>query len=102
MAGALLLARCSSGGLSREEIARLAAAYDPKLECGDTFGLWPAEVKTREDNEYTNRSTSETEYCFTCNNWEAPARPDTCGTCKTVKGPINPLGHCTARTAARS
>ena len=97
--GALWLASCGPGGPTAEEIAVMAEAYDPNLDCSSTIGLFPAEIKARTDNEYMERSPKETEVCFICINYEPPKQPGNCATCRTVKGPINPLGWCNAWTA---
>ena len=85
---------CSGGGPSPEQIAEEAAEYERDLVCDDTTGLWPAEVKTREDNNYRDLSEKPPEYCFSCLNFVKPPTPDSCGTCRTVKGPVSPLGWC--------
>jgi len=92
-----LLGRCASGP-SREEIEAQVATYDAVLECTDTSGLWPAERKTREDNRYRDRSDRALDfaYCFRCDNFQPPVDRRACGSCRTVKGPIHPLGGCTA------
>lgn len=89
------------GGSSQPTAAQRAESYDPDLQCTDTSGMWPAEVATRTDNEYSDRSTEKDEFCFNCTNFQAPDEPATCGACDTVKGPINPLGWCTAWTEKR-
>jgi hypothetical protein len=103
--GAVLVAvaRCATGP-TREEIEAQAARYDRALDCTDASKLWPAERKTREDNRYVDRSdrAREGEYCFRCDNFEAPPDLRTCGTCRTVKGPIHPLGRCNAWILRRS
>jgi len=95
----------SGGGKARgsggNRIEELAKKQDPNLDCTDTKGLWPAEVETRPENEYVGRSPHKEKYCFNCTNFIKPKQPGTCGTCKNVKGPINPLGYCKAWTEAR-
>jgi hypothetical protein len=92
---------CGGSGMSREQIDARAAGYDPTLQCSDVGGLWPAERKTREDNEYRDRSDNPLRYCFNCSNFTEPAREGACGGCRTVKGPVHPLGWCTAWTELR-
>ena len=84
--------------MSAEEIREQAAAIDRSLACDDLRGLWPAEVATREDNEYIDRSDRELEYCFNCANFEPPRAQGACGGCRTVKGPIHPGGWCKSWT----
>jgi hypothetical protein len=100
------LVGCGGGGGSarssgRSRIEDLAKKQDENLDCTDTKGLWPAEIETRPENEYVERSPHKEKYCFNCTNFIKPKQPRTCGTCKNVKGPINPLGHCKAWTEAR-
>jgi hypothetical protein len=101
--GACLLAplglgRCSGRGMSRDDTLERARALDPALDCDDTAGLWPAEVRTRTDNEYRERSDRPLEFCFNCKNFAVPPRGSGCGSCATVKGPINPGGGCKSWT----
>jgi hypothetical protein len=85
--------------MSREEIEERARALDPALDCTDVRGLWPAEVATRTDNEYRERSEKDVQYCFNCANFvEPPPAARGCGTCRTVKGGINPGGWCKSWT----
>jgi hypothetical protein len=100
-AAPVALGRCSTSP-PREEIEAQAATYDPALDCTDATGLWPAERKTREDNQYRDRSTEPREFCFRCENFQPPVAPGRCATCRTVKGPIHPLGWCTAWTERRT
>ena len=96
----LLALPCAcTGGVDRAEIERRAGALDPDLDCSDLSRLWPAEVRTRTDNVYVQRSTTPLQYCFNCTNFERAGSDRTCGTCRTVKGPINPGGWCKTWTA---
>ncbi len=99
--GVAALGRCRPGGPSLEEIETRAKTYEGDLDCTETKGLWPVEVETRTSNEYVDRSTTPGEYCFRCTNYVAPEEAGTCASCRTVKGPIHPLGWCKAFTAAR-
>ncbi len=96
-----VLGRCAAGP-SREEIEAQAASYDSSVDCSNASGLWPAERKTREDNRYRDRSDQAPQYCFRCANFLPQATPGACGACRTVKGPIHPLGWCTAWTERRA
>ncbi len=91
----------ASQGPDARKIREMAAAYDPELDCTETTGLWPAEIETRTQNGYVDRSPQELQFCFNCANFIPPPRADGCGRCRTVKGPIHPLGWCKAWTAAR-
>ncbi len=91
--------RCGgAGGPAAPDIEARARTYDTDLDCSDAKGLWPAELATRTDNEYRDRSTERGQYCFVCNNYEKPKVAGTCAGCTTVKGPIHPLGWCKAWT----
>lgn len=92
------IARCAGGAPDGDAIASRAATYDPGLVCDDVAGLWPVEVATRTDNQYTPASAEPDRYCFNCSNFIAPATPGGCGSCRTVKGPIHPLGWCKSWT----
>ncbi|MDX1389596.1 MAG: high-potential iron-sulfur protein [Acidobacteriota bacterium] len=89
------------GASDRARIAEIAKGYDRALHCSGTTGLWPAEIETRTDNEYVDRSIHEDQFCFNCTNFIKPSQPGSCGTCKNVKGSINPLGWCKTWTEAR-
>jgi hypothetical protein len=92
------VAGCTRRGLGRDEILERARALDPDLDCSRAPGLWPAEAATRTDNEYRDRSERELEYCFNCSNFVPAPEPAICGSCRTVKGPINPGGWCESWT----
>ena len=93
---------CGPGAPTPEEVAAEAARYDDALTCTDVGGLWPGERKTRDDNHYVDRSTQPLQYGFNCTNFVPPAQDGACGTCRTVKGPIHPLGWCQSWTAKRA
>ena len=63
------------------------------LNCTDTTGLAPADVTVRTSLAYTDVSTEPGKSCTTCQQF-VPTTPTTCGTCKVLKGPINPKGYC--------
>jgi hypothetical protein len=71
-----------------------AACSKPQsLSCADTTSLSSADAQTRVTLQYVDHSTDPTKTCLGCQQF-IPAAPDTCGTCKVVKGPINPKGNC--------
>jgi len=96
LATAGLAGRCV--GPDREAIAAWAAGLDPDLDCSDLSGLWPAEARTRETNEYVPRSPHADTFCFSCTNFQPAHDPRACGECNTVKGPIDPGGWCKSWT----
>jgi hypothetical protein len=69
-----------------------ACSRGPK--CEDTSGLSADDVKIRTQVAgYVDQSPDVTKYCSACAHY-VPAAKDACGTCKVVKGPINPNGTC--------
>jgi hypothetical protein len=65
-----------------------------KLACDDTTGLAPADLKQREDQNYLDTSADPTKVCDNCAQNQPAPKADTCGTCKVLKGPVNPKGSC--------
>jgi hypothetical protein len=63
------------------------------LACFDTSDLTPAEVTIRRNLAYVDVSFELGKLCSQCQQF-IPAGPNACGTCKIMKGPINPLGYC--------
>jgi anaerobic selenocysteine-containing dehydrogenase len=71
-----------------------AACSKPKaLSCTDTMNLSSADAQTRVTLQYVDNSIEPGKMCTACQQF-IPAAPDACGTCKVVKGPINPKGYC--------
>lgn len=93
-------------GMTRRDSLRwlavgMAAAFVPgcksgpkELACNDTSGLDPAALGLRNAVKYVDKSTTPGKECDNCEHYVA-GPPDACGTCKVVKGPINPKGYCT-------
>jgi|HubBroStandDraft_5_1064220.scaffolds.fasta_scaffold556810_1 hypothetical protein len=64
------------------------------LMCTDTTGLSPSDIQIRDTLlAYVEVSTTPGKTCSTCQQF-IPGLPDACGTCKIIKGPINPGGNC--------
>jgi hypothetical protein len=63
------------------------------LNCTDVTGLSPADVTVRTSLGYSDVSMEAGKSCTGCQQF-VPAAPNACGTCKVVKGPINPKGYC--------
>jgi hypothetical protein len=63
------------------------------LACTDTSGLSPTDATVRTSLGYVDHSTEPGKMCSSCQQF-IPAAPNACGTCKVVKGPINPQGYC--------
>ena len=66
--------------------------------CTDVSSLSPAEKTVRTSLQYVDRSQAENKDCASCQQFvAAPSDPfGACGTCKIMKGPINPRGYCNA------
>src|SRR5262245_20565782 len=95
--GALAACRPDPTPALREEARKLGAG----LDCSDVTMLGAAELVTRTSNEYRQRHDLPDQFCLNCLNYVPPPSPERCGTCKTVKGPINPDGWCKQWTAQR-
>jgi hypothetical protein len=76
--------------------ANMVAACGKKtLKCNDTIGLAPDDVKTREQTyAYQDASPDPRKTCSGCQQFQAPPQANSCGTCKLLKGPVNPNGYC--------
>jgi hypothetical protein len=96
-----------SDKLSRRDVLQRSAALGalalsaaacgkktPALSCSDTTGMAPADVQIRTTLAYTDYSTEPGKTCTGCQQFVAPPTPNTCGTCKVLKGPVNPAGYC--------
>ncbi len=74
-----------------------AAACSKKagaLSCTDTSGLTPVDLNIRTTTlAYVDVSLELGKSCVGCQQF-IPGAPNGCGTCKIVKGPINPKGYC--------
>jgi hypothetical protein len=64
------------------------------LVCTDTSGLASADVAVRTTLGYTDVSMEPGKMCTNCQQFVPPAAANTCGSCKILKGPINPKGYC--------
>jgi hypothetical protein len=66
----------------------------PPLSCTDTSSLSSADITLRAALGYLDQSTEAGRQCRACQQFVAPPSEGQCGTCKIVKGPINPGGYC--------
>jgi hypothetical protein len=64
------------------------------LTCTDTSALSPADLSVRTALAYSDLSTEPGKSCQGCVQFIPPAATGTCGSCKVLKGPINPAGNC--------
>ncbi len=67
--------------------------------CSDVSSLTEAQLKNRETLEYVGHSPFTDKFCANCSFFIIPENNGPCGKCQVVKGPINPMGHCTAWVA---
>jgi hypothetical protein len=75
-------------------VGTAACKETPKpLSCVDTTSLAAADVQVRTSLAYVDVSVEPGKSCTVCQQF-VPVAPNTCGTCKVVKGPINPKGFC--------
>ncbi len=65
----------------------------PELRCTDTTGLSATDVQLRATLAYVDASTQPGKSCSACMQFIAGAS-NACGTCKILKGPVNPGGYC--------
>lgn len=63
------------------------------LSCSDTTSLSAADAQVRTSLAYVDMSTDPGKTCSGCQQF-LPGPPDACGSCKVLKGPINPKGNC--------
>lgn len=76
---------------------------ESNFTCNDLTGLSQADIQTRQNLKYIDRTTFEDKYCSNCNFWIPPQGGQTkCGACKVVKGPIHPNGYCISWMAKMS
>jgi len=92
-AGAGALVGCG-GGVDVQALRERARKLGSGLDCSDVSDLQPAEARTREENEYRQHTVRDDQFCLGCLNFVPNAVETACGTCKTVRGPINPDGWC--------
>jgi hypothetical protein len=64
------------------------------LSCVDTTGLLPTDVQIRTTLAYVDASMEAGKACNKCQQFVAPTSADACGSCKVLKGPVNPIGYC--------
>ena len=71
------------------------------LRCTDVTGLSSADVQVRTALAYVDTSVEPGKTCSGCQQF-IPGAPNACGTCKVVKGPVNPGGNCKSFVAKTS
>src|ERR1700744_704251 len=69
-------------------------ACSRKPSCQDVTGLSADQINQRQNVAEANETTLDaTKSCAACVQY-VPGAANACGTCKVVKGPINPEGGC--------
>jgi hypothetical protein len=72
-----------------------AACHKPApLSCTDTSSLSLQDVQVRTALAYADSSADPAKVCMNCQQFLPAPVAGSCGTCKVVKGPINPGGNC--------
>lgn len=69
------------------------------LACTDTTGLSPPDLSVRTSLAYVDNSVEPGKSCTSCQQFIPNPAGNACGTCKVVKGPINPKGYCKSYVA---
>ncbi|MGD8316200.1 MAG: high-potential iron-sulfur protein [Myxococcales bacterium] len=70
-----------------------------EFRCDDVSGLSEEDAKLRASLEYQDRSPfGQDKSCSKCAFFRG-AKPDECGACTLVPGPIHPLGYCNSWSA---
>lgn len=64
------------------------------LVCNDTSTLSPADLQLRNTLAYVDISTDPAKLCTKCQQFVPGPSLDVCGTCKILKGTVNPNGNC--------
>jgi hypothetical protein len=70
-----------------------------RLACTDTSGLAPTDISIRTSLGYVDTSVEAGKSCSSCQQFVPSPAAGACGTCKVVKGPINPNGYCKSYVA---
>ncbi len=71
------------------------------LQCNDSSMLSPGDAQIRTALAYKEVSTEPGKNCSGCTQF-LPGPPNACGTCKVLKGSINPSGYCRSFQAKAS
>jgi hypothetical protein len=75
-------------------MALIGCAKARTASCTDTRGLTADEAQWRKSKGYVEPTTEPGKACAACAYFLAPQGPQTCGSCKVLKGPVHPMGSC--------
>jgi hypothetical protein len=89
-----LLHRSAAGALAALGAAACGKTKAAALSCNDTTGLQPQDLTVRNLMKYVDVSPDPTKVCTKCQQFVAPPSPGVCGTCKVLRGTVNPIGSC--------
>ena len=70
-----------------------------ELVCTDTAGLSEMDATLRKSLAYADKSVLADKNCENCVQFIPAGAANSCGTCKLVKGPVNPKGYCSGWAA---
>jgi hypothetical protein len=101
--------------LSRRDLLQRSAAYgvlaalgatacsktESALSCADTTGLSASDMQVRLSLAYADVSMQPGKACSGCQQF-LPGPEGKCGSCKVLRGPINPAGYCKSFVARMS
>lgn len=101
--GSSLIAACG-GKESAPQTAAPPAASEAVADagCNDLSGLTEQEKQMRGALQYVEVSPDPEKRCDNCQLYIAPEEGVACGSCKILKGPVAPGGHCTSWAALPS
>jgi len=85
-------AKKAAAPATKEAAAGQAATSKGDLVCTDVTGLTDGEKTLRTAFQYVEKSKNANKVCSDCMQFTSV--PGGCGSCKVVKGPINPAGNC--------
>lgn len=88
------------GALGIGALTGLSACSKHKaISCVAVDGLSVEEILPRNKLLYADVAPDPAKTCSTCQQFVAPLSEDQCGSCKIMKGPVNPRGSCKSYVA---
>ena len=80
-------------------LAAIAGCGKKELSCADESALSSDDKNARHLLKYQDKSLEAAKRCNNCVQFQPPPTEGQCGSCKIVKGSINPQGYCISWTA---